>query len=105
MMLQEDPPAPRYLAWLVFHLYDAERKMRDPSALDHLGSLQIDWPRAQMVRAMDAVPKQDGHQIHVYLVEKSRSDALLHEARAYNADVLAARERSRLLYGAFEAVP
>src|SRR3712207_1588240 len=78
--------------------------MRDPSSLDHLGALQLDRLGAWVVEQPDAVPEQDGHQVYVYLVKKSRSDALLHEARADQADVLVVRDRFRLLYGAFEAV-
>ena len=40
-----------------------------------------------MVEQSDAVPKQDGHQVYVYLVEESRSDALLHDARGAHAVV------------------
>jgi hypothetical protein len=57
-----------------------------------------------VVEQPDAVPEQDRHQVDVYLVEESRSDTLLHEARADHADVLVACYRFRLLYGAFEAV-
>src|SRR5215216_564149 len=85
-------------------LYDAEGKMRYPGSLDHPGALQLDRPGAQMVEHPDAVSEQDGHQVDVYLVEESRSDALLHQARADHADVLVARDRFGLLSGAFEAV-
>jgi hypothetical protein len=40
----------------------------------------------------------------VYFVEKSPSDALLHEVRTDHADVFVACSRFRLRYGAFEAV-
>ena len=78
--------------------------MRDPSALNHPGALQFDRPRAQMVEPPDASSEQDGHQVYVYLVEESRSEAMLHAARADPADVLVGCDRFRLLYGAFEAV-
>src|SRR5687768_5537708 len=39
------------------------------------------------------------------LVEKSRSDALLHQVRTDHADVLVTCDRFRLRYSAFEAVP
>jgi hypothetical protein len=78
--------------------------MRDPSALDHPRALQLDRPSAQVVQQPDAVPEQDGHQVYVYLVEESRPDALLHDARADHADVLLTRDRFRLFYGAFGAV-
>src|SRR3954462_7611625 len=41
----------------------------------------------------------------MYLVEKSRSDALLHQVRTDHADVLVTCYRFRLRYSAFEAVP
>src|SRR6185436_13149992 len=41
----------------------------------------------------------------MYLVEKSRLDALLHQIRADHADILITRDRFRLRYSAFEAVP
>src|SRR3954453_22997134 len=41
----------------------------------------------------------------MYLVEKFRSDALLHQARTDDADVLVTCDRFRLRYSAFEAVP
>ena len=78
--------------------------MSDPSSLDHSGALQLDGLCTQMVEQPDAVPEQDGHQVYVYLVKKSRPDALLYEARADYADVLVVRDRPRLLYGALEAV-
>src|SRR5919199_4117833 len=40
----------------------------------------------------------------MYLVKKSRSDALPGDARGAHSDVLVARGRFRLLYGAFDAV-
>jgi hypothetical protein len=40
----------------------------------------------------------------VYLVEESRLDALLRDARGAHGDVLVARDRFRLLDGAFDAV-
>src|SRR3954453_13184017 len=40
----------------------------------------------------------------MYLVEKSRSDALLHQVRTDHADVLVTCDRLRLRYSAFEAV-
>src|SRR3954453_12914183 len=41
----------------------------------------------------------------MYLIEKFRSDALLHQVRTDDADVLVACDRFRLRYSAFEAVP
>ena len=41
----------------------------------------------------------------MYLVEKFRSDALLHQVRTDDADVLVTWDRFRLRYSAFEAVP
>ncbi len=81
-------------------LHDAERKVRDPSALDHPRAFQLDRPRAQVVEQSDAVPEQDGHQVYVYLVKKSRPDALLRDAGGAHGDVLLARDRFRLLDGA-----
>src|SRR5436190_19454970 len=40
----------------------------------------------------------------MYLVEESRSDALLHQVRTDHADVLVTCSRFRLRYSAFEAV-
>ena len=85
-------------------LHDAERKMRDPSALDHPGALQLDRLGAQVVEQSDAVPEQDGHQVYVYLVEEARSDPLLRDAGGAYTDGLVACYRFRLLYGAFDAV-
>src|SRR5919112_2455391 len=85
-------------------LHDAERKMCDPRALDHPRALQLDRPPTQVLEQPDAVPEQDGHQVNVYLVEKAGPDALLHDARGAYGDVLLARGRSRLLYGALDAV-
>ena len=75
-----------------------------PSALDHLGALQLDRPRAQVVEQSDAVPEQDGHQVYVYLVKKSCSDALLRDTGGARSHVLVARDRSCLLNGALDAV-
>src|SRR3954451_3938167 len=41
----------------------------------------------------------------MYLVEKFRSDALLHQVRTDDADVLVTCDRLRLRYSAFKAVP
>ena len=46
-------------------------------------------------------PEQDGHQVDVDLVEESRSDALLHDARSAHADVLVAGNRVGLREGAW----
>src|SRR5690348_16157621 len=40
----------------------------------------------------------------MYLVQESRSDALLHDARGPHPDVLVAGDRFRLLQGAFQSV-
>src|SRR5215210_7316449 len=85
-------------------LYDAERKVRDTRTFDHLRTLQFDRPRAQMVEQPDAVPEQDGHQVDVYLVEQTRPDALLHDARRAHGDVLVGRDFSGLIDGALHAV-
>src|SRR6476620_11798945 len=77
--------------------------MRNPRALDNLGALQLDRFRA-VVEQSDAVPEQDRHQIEVYLVEKSRSDALLHQVRTDYADVLVTCDRFRLRDSVFETV-
>jgi hypothetical protein len=69
--------------------------MRHPSALDHPRALQVNRPRAQVVEQSDAAPEQDGHQVDLYLVQESRSDALLHDARGAHADVLIAGDRFR----------
>jgi hypothetical protein len=42
-------------------LYDAERKMSDPSSLDHSGALQLDGLCTQVVEQSYAVPEQDWH--------------------------------------------
>src|SRR4051794_3928661 len=77
--------------------------MCDTCALDHPGALQRDWLRG-LVEQPDAVPEEDRHQIEVYLVEKSRSDALLYQARTDHADIVVTGDRFRLRYRAFEAV-
>src|SRR5512133_3535777 len=79
-------------------------KMRHPSALDHPRALQVDRPGAEVVEQSDAAPEQDGHQIDVDLVQESRSEALLHDARSAHADVLVAGDRFGLLEGALESV-
>src|SRR3712207_1135507 len=85
-------------------LHDAERKMCDPRALDHPRALQLDRPRTQVLEQPNAVPEQDGHQVNVYLVEEPGPDALLHDARGAYGDVLLARGRFRLLYGALDTI-
>jgi hypothetical protein len=77
--------------------YDSEGKVRDSSAFNHPGALQFDRPRAQVVEQSDAVPEQDGHQVYVYLVEESRSDALLRDAGGAHGDVLVGCDRFRFL--------
>ncbi len=52
----------------------------------------------------DAAPEQDGHQVDVDLVQESRSDALLHDARGAHPDVLVASDRFGLLQGALQSV-
>src|SRR5215211_7303014 len=78
--------------------------MGHPSALDHPRALQVDRPGAEVVEQADAAAEQDGYQVDVDLVEESRPDALLHDARGAHADVLVAGDRFRLLEGAFQAV-
>jgi hypothetical protein len=56
--------------------------MRHPGALDHPGDLQVNRPRAQVVEQSDPAAEQEGHQVDVELVQESRSDALLHDARS-----------------------
>ena len=85
-------------------LDDAEGEMGHPSALDHPRALQVDRPDAEVVEQSDAAPEQDGHQVDVELVQESRSDALLHDARGAHADVLVAGDRLGLLQGALESV-
>jgi hypothetical protein len=60
--------------------YDPKREMGYPRGFDHPRTFQLDRPRSQMVEQSDAVPEQDGHQVHVYLVEESGPDALLGDA-------------------------
>ncbi len=72
--------------------------------LYHLRALQFDRSRAQVVEQPDALSKQDGYQVYVYLVKKSRPNALLHDAGGGHGDVLLARDRFRLLDGAFDSV-
>jgi hypothetical protein len=57
-----------------------------------------------VVEQSDAAPEQNGHQVDVELVQESRADALLHDARGAHADILIAGDRFRLLQGAFQAV-
>ena len=78
--------------------------MRYPRGLYHPRAFQVDWPCTQMVEQPDTVPEQDGYQVDVYLVKKPRFDALLRDARGADSDALVARDRFRLLYGAFDAV-
>src|SRR6266516_8066586 len=85
-------------------LHDAEGKVRHASALDHPRALQVDRPGAEVVEQADAAPEQDGHQVDVDLVEESRSDALLHDARGAHADVLVASDRFGLREGALQSV-
>jgi hypothetical protein len=76
-----------------------------PGGVYHPRAFQFDGPHAQeVVEQSDAVAEQDGHQVHVYLVEQSSPDALLGDAGGAHGDVLVARDRSRLLDGAFDAV-
>src|SRR3954466_11159957 len=77
--------------------------MRDTCTLDHPGAFQLNRLGA-LVEQPDAIPKQDRHKIEVYLVKKSRSEALLHQVRTDHADVLFTRGRFRLRYSAFEAI-
>ena len=77
--------------------------MRDTCARDHPDALELDRLGAS-VEQPDAIPEQDGHQIEVYLVEESRSDALLHQVRTDHADVLVTGDSFRLRYSAFEAI-
>jgi hypothetical protein len=76
-------------------LYDAEPKVRHPEALDHPRAFQLDLLVAQVVEEPDALSEKDGHQLYPYLVDQPGLDALLRDVRAANADVLAARGRSR----------
>jgi hypothetical protein len=85
-------------------LHDAESEMRDPSTLDHLGDLQLDQLRAQVVEQPHTIPEQDGYQVYVYLVKHPGLDALLHDARGAHGDVVVTRNRLRLLDGALDAV-
>jgi hypothetical protein len=57
-----------------------------------------------MVEQGDAAPEQDVYQVHVYLIEQPSFDAVLYDARSTHADILVARDRLRLLQGAFESV-
>src|SRR5215217_1853091 len=78
--------------------------MGHPRALDHPRALQVDRPGAEVVEQADAAPEQDRHQVEVDLVQESRSDALLHDARGPHTDVLVPGDRLRLLEGAFQSV-
>ena len=73
--------------------------MRHSSALDHPCALEVDRRGAEVVEQCNAAPEQDGHQVDVDLVEESRFDALLHEARGAYADVLVTGDRLRLREG------
>src|SRR5215210_7167613 len=57
-----------------------------------------------MLEQSDTPSEQNGHQVDVYLVEKSGPYALLRDARGAHGDVLVPRDRSRLLDGALDAV-
>src|SRR5215207_10630192 len=57
-----------------------------------------------MVEQSDTVSEQDGHQVDLYFVEQSRSDALLRDTGGAYTDGLVACYCFRLLYGAFDAV-
>ena len=59
--------------------------------LYHLRALQFDRSRAQVVEQPDALSKQNGYQVYVYLVKKFRPNALLHDAGGGHGDVLLAR--------------
>ena len=67
-------------------LDDAEGEVRYPGALDHPGALQLYGSRAEMLEQPHPVPEQDGHQVHVYLLEKPRPDALLRDASSSHRD-------------------
>jgi hypothetical protein len=69
--------------------------MGHPSALDHPRALQVDRPGAKVVEQSHAAAERDGHQVQVDLVQESRADALLHDARGAHADVLVAGDRLR----------
>src|SRR5512132_1877904 len=71
-------------------LYDAEGKVRHPSALDHSRALQVDRPGAEVVEQADAAAEQDRHQVDVDLVQEPRPEALLHDAGGAHPDVLVA---------------
>jgi hypothetical protein len=72
--------------------------------LDHLREFQFDRSHAQVLEQSNTPSEQDGHQVYVYLVKKSRPDALLRDTSGAHGDVLVACDCFRLPYGAFDAV-
>src|SRR5215203_928893 len=57
-----------------------------------------------MLEQSDTPSEQDGHQVDMYLVEKSGPYALLRDARGAYGDVLFPCDRTCLLDGALDAV-
>src|SRR5215212_416671 len=57
-----------------------------------------------MVEQPDTLPQQNRYQIYVYLLEQTRPDALLHDARCAHGYVLLSGDLLGLLYGALDAV-
>ena len=55
-----------------------------------------------MLEQSDTPSEQEGHQVDVYLVKKSGSDALLGDTSRAYGDVLVPRDRSCLLDGALD---
>jgi len=86
-------------------LHDAELKMRDTGALNHLHLFKFNQPAPKVVEQADTVAEQDGHQMNPYLVQQSRSDVLLSHVRAaHHIDVLLTGHRFRLFESAFDAI-
>jgi hypothetical protein len=78
--------------------------VRYPGGLYHPRALQFDRLRAQMLEQPNATPEQDRHQVYVYLIKKSRPDALLRDTGGAHSDVLLACGFLCLFNSAFDAV-
>ena len=59
-----------------------------PGSVYHLRAFQLDRLPAQVVEQSHGVTQQYGYQVNVYLLKKSRSDALLHDTSGAHTDVL-----------------
>ena len=72
------------------------------TGFDHPRAFESDGFGPQMLEQSDTPSEQDGHQVDVYLVKKSGSDALLGDTSRAYGDVLVPRDRSCLLDGALD---